>query len=152
MPQIEEELQQSKPFESESERAIVNMYYTSLWLNDQMKSFFKIFDTTPKQYNILRILNGYGEPMTTSLIRERMIERGSDITRIIDRMRKKGLLTQEVNSTDRRLVDIQITELGIELLKQVDSNPVQIDSIMSNLSIAECQLLGQLLNKLRNPK
>ena len=151
MPRIEEELQQSKPYESDSERALVNMYYTSLWINDQMKDFFKTFNTTPKQFNILRILNGSKGPMTTSLIKERMIERGSDITRIIDRMLKKGLLTRHINVQDRRLVEIQITTLGLGLLDQVDSSAVQPGVIMSALSLDECQRLNDLLDKLREP-
>ncbi|MEL6124177.1 MAG: MarR family transcriptional regulator, partial [Bacteroidota bacterium] len=117
---IKKAIQQTRPFKSPYQKAMVNMMYTHGWLLDQQKKFFSPFGITSKQYNILRILAGAKKPLTTSQIRERMLDKMSDITRLINRMIKKGWVQKEICSTDRRLVDIVITDLGNQLLDQIE--------------------------------
>jgi len=150
MPRLEDEIKQNKPFATQEERALVNLRYTARWINDHLNYFFKSYGITPTQYNILRILRGSKGPITTSYIRERMLYRKSDTTRIIERMRKKEWLTRQTNVGDRRLVDIQITDIGRNLLEDVDSSEIKLYSIMSGLSEDQCTLLADLLDQLRD--
>ena len=146
---IEKEIQQKRPFRNEQERAMVNLLYTSNWLNDQLKSYFKPFGITPTQYNILRILNGAEKAMTTNEIRKRMIHKMSDITRLIDRLIKKEFVHKKVHGADKRLVDIVITERGKELLNNIGSNHLPLGHFMKAISEEESLLLNQTLDKLR---
>ena len=107
---IEIEIKQNIPFTDEREKALVNLIYTQNWLNHHLKLFFKPYDITPKQYNILRILRGTNRAMSTSEIRRRMLDKMSDISRIIDRMVKKQVVKKKICPSDKRLVDIEITK------------------------------------------
>lgn len=130
---------------------MVNMMYTHGWLLDQQKKFFSPFGITSKQYNILRILAGAKKPLTTSQIRERMLDKMSDITRLINRMIKKGWVQKEICSTDRRLVDIVITDLGNQLLDQIEIHVSNMENILGHITEEEADTISNLLDKARGP-
>lgn len=146
---VEQEIQQRKPFQNERDRAIVNLLFTHSWLKEKLALHFKSFGITRKQYNILRILNGAEKPLTTSDIRLRMIDKMSDITRLIDRIIKKGLAKKTTRLSDKRLVDIVITERGQQLLANIAKNQFPINSYLQKLSIEEINVLNILLDKIR---
>lgn len=147
---IEEAIQQ-KHFEHEWQKATINILYTSNWVSQLIKESLKSHDITLQQYNVLRILKGqYPSPVTTSVIRERMLDKMSDASRIVDRLHKKGWVLRQQCPLDRRLVDIVITEAGLELLKTIDLDREQIDFILKNLSEEEARMLNTLLDKIRH--
>ena len=146
---IEDEIRQKRSFTSLHEKALVNIMYTHGWVIERMRLFFKSYGITIKQYNILRILKGADEPLSTSQIRLRMLDKMSDTTRLIDRMVTKGWVKKSVSKTDRRLVDIMITDEGLDLLDEIKGIESQAEEIFGNLSIEEVQKLSDLLDKVR---
>jgi len=146
---IEEEIKQTKPFRSQQQKATVNLLYTQGWIVEKMRNVFNPFGITVKQYNILRILKGAGEPISTSVIRDRLIDKMSDTTRIIDRMLAKELVEKKNCKSDKRLVDITISRKGIKLLEKIDRSSKQMDDIFKKLTVAETMELNLLLDKLR---
>lgn len=146
---IEDEIRQKRSFTSLHEKALVNIMYTNGWVIERMRLFFKSYGITIKQYNILRILKGADEPLSTSQIRLRMLDKMSDTTRLIDRMVTKGWVKKSVSKTDRRLVDIMITDKGLDLLDEIKGIESQAEEIFGNLSIEEVQKLSDLLDKVR---
>lgn len=147
---LEKEIKQNKPFGSIEERALVNLMFTNGWLVEQMRNHFDPFDITLKQYNILRILRGAQGPLTTSIIRDRMIDKMSDTTRLINRMIKKQWVDKKICSMDRRLVDIYITDEGLSKLEEIENDPQRMVHIFDTLSTEETKQLSSLLDKLRN--
>jgi DNA-binding MarR family transcriptional regulator len=146
---LEKDINQQK-FRSEFQKSIINLIYTYHWMNEQVKKVFDQYDVTSQQFNILRILRGAGVPISTMQIRQRMLDKMSDTSRIVDRLIKKGLVKKNTCKSDRRLVDVVITEKGRKLLEKLDSNAVQMDGVMKNLSMAEAKSLNQLLDKIRS--
>lgn len=147
---IEKEIQQQQNFRNYYQKAIVNILFSSSWLHEKIKNFLEVGDITPQQYNILRILRGSKQPISTLQIRERMLDRMSDTSRIVDRMLKKGLVEKSVHSTDKRLVDVTISELGLSILDKLDSKNDELDNIMQSLTPEEAIILNRLLDKMRN--
>jgi DNA-binding MarR family transcriptional regulator len=117
---------------------------------EKIKEFVKTEDITPQQYNILRILRGAEEPLSTLQIRARMLDKMSDTSRIVDRLISKGMVKKEISTKDKRLVDISITETGVDLLIKLDGREEELDRILNNLSEEEASMLSLLLDKLRN--
>jgi DNA-binding MarR family transcriptional regulator len=146
---LESEIQQSR-FRNEYQKTAINLIYTYNWVNEQSKKFFEREDITPQQFNILRILRGAGKPLSTLQIRQRMLDKMSDTSRIVDRLVKKGLVKKVVCKSDRRLVDVSISDKGLELLQKLDLANDELDSVFSNLTIEEATTLNALLDKLRN--
>lgn len=146
---IEKDISQRK-FGSEFQKAMINLIYTHNWMMERMKLFFEKADLTPQQFNILRILRGAAQPLSTLQIRQRMLDKMSDTSRIVDRLIKKGLTKKVVCKTDRRLVDVSITEKGLKLLDKLDEAQNELDSIVSQLSETEARELNNLLDKIRN--
>ena len=147
---IEQDIQQTR-FRNAHQKAAVNLLYTGGWLRDQMKVIFDREDVTAQQFNILRILRGsFPNPLSTLQIRERMLEKMSDTSRLVDRLLAKGLVKKIVCKTDRRLVDILITEKGKKLLQRLDQHEADMDAILSGLTDKEATQLSDLLDKLRN--
>ncbi|MFZ9694776.1 MAG: MarR family winged helix-turn-helix transcriptional regulator [Chitinophagaceae bacterium] len=147
---IEQDIQQTR-FRNLHQKAAVNLLYTGGWLRDKMKVIFDREDITAQQFNILRILRGsFPSPLTTLKIRERMLEKMSDTSRLVDRLLAKGLVKKIVCKTDRRLVDILITEKGKKLLHRLDQQASEMDDILRTLSEKEAAQLSDLLDKLRN--
>lgn len=148
---LEKEIQQVTPFKTEWQRAAVNLIYTTNWVTNQQKELFKPYKVTMQQYNVLRILRGqHPEPISTSDIRNRMLDKMSDVSRIVDRLVKKNLVLRRTCETDKRLVDVVISKEGLALLKKMDKHTRQdMDHFMANLSEEECAQLNALLDKLR---
>lgn len=146
---IEKDISQRK-FKTEYQKAMINLIFTNNWMTERMKQFFEQADLTPQQFNILRILRGAGHPLSTLQIRQRMLDKMSDTSRIVDRLIKKGLVKKVVCKTDRRLVDVTITEKGMKLLEKLDDMQDTLDGILSNLSETDAKQLNKLLDKIRN--
>lgn len=146
---IEKDIQQRK-FRNEYQKATVNIIFSANWLQEKIKLFLEQEDITVQQYNILRILRGSNKPLSTLQIRERMLDKMSDTSRIAERLVKKDLIKKETSSTDKRLVDIVITEKGLQALERLDERNNEIDSIVASLTEEEAMALNSLLDKMRN--
>ena len=146
---IDKEIKQTK-FRNNQNKAMVNIMFTHAWMVDHVKSFVKSENITPQQYNILRILRGAGEPLSTLQLRERMLDKMSDTSRIVERMVSKGLVQKAVSEKDKRMVDVIITPQGAGLLDKLDNRNEELDSVVNHLSDDELETLNHLLDKLRN--
>jgi DNA-binding MarR family transcriptional regulator len=146
---IEKDIQQSK-FRNEYHKTVVNLIFTYNWITEKTKQFFEKGDITSQQYNILRILRGAGKPLSTLQIRQRMLDKMSDTSRIVDRLVKKELVQKVICKTDRRLVDVTITDAGLQLLDKLDSYNEQMDAMLESLTEEEAKMLNNLLDKIRN--
>ena len=145
---IEKEINQ-KHFGNEFQKSTINLIYTYNWINEKMKGILDRFEITSQQFNILRILRGAGEPLSTLQIRQRMLDKMSDTSRIVDRMVIKGLVKKVVRKSDKRLVDVTLAEKGEKLLENMDRFQDEMDSILKNLSEEEARTLNYLLDKIR---
>jgi DNA-binding MarR family transcriptional regulator len=145
---IDKDIYQRK-FRNEYQRAHINIIYTYNWLEERVKLIFDQYDITPQQFNILRILRGAGEPISTLQIRQRMLDKMSDTSRIVDRLLKKGLAKKVICKTDRRLVDVTISTKGLQLLKKTDQHETTMDNLLQQLSEEETKTLNRLLDKVR---
>lgn len=148
---IEEDIQQ-KSFRSEYQKSVVNLIYTYNWITERIRAILAHGKITEQQYNILRILKGANKPLSTLQIRRKLLDKASDTSRIVDRMVLKNLVTKTISSTDKRLVDISISETGLSLLKHLDSYNDEMDSIIKNLTEEEARTLNKLLDKIREKK
>lgn len=146
---IEQDIHQTKAFKSAFEKAAVNIFFTDGWLSDRMKLWLSPFGITMKQYNVLRILKGAKSSVSTCILRERMIDRMSDVSRLVDRMVAKGWITKCTSPVDKRLVEINIEQSGLDLLEKMENAGDIMQSIMSNLSEKEAEQLSLLLDKMR---
>jgi DNA-binding MarR family transcriptional regulator len=146
---INQDIKQQRQFRNEHHKATVNVLFSSNWLMENIKQFLQKEDITPQQYNILRILRGNGKPLSTLQIRERMLDKMSDTSRIVDRLLKKSLVEKKTSQTDKRLVDVTISSKGLELLERLDKNNSKLDGILFNLSPDEAKTLNNLLDKMR---
>ncbi len=145
---LEKEINQSK-FNTEHQKVMVNIIYTANWMNEQLKSFFDKGDITQQQFNILRILRGAGEPISTLQIRQRMLDKMSDTSRIVDRLVIKGLVKKTICPSDKRLVDVSITTKGKKTLEKLDNSQIDMDTISFNLTEADAKAMNKLLDKMR---
>jgi len=134
-----------------SRKAIINLLYTENWLRDQIHSELKTYDISIQQFNVLRILRGQqGKPANLSTIQERMVSKMSNTTRLVDKLIKKDLVKRTPCESNRRKVEITITEQGKRFLDQVSSVMDTFEkNITSSLSHNELSTLNDLLNKLR---
>ncbi|GAB3540595.1 MarR family transcriptional regulator [Pontibacter brevis] len=147
---IEEEIKQSS-FKSEHQKAHINLIYTSGWVQQAQASLFKPFGVTLPQYNVLRILRGqHPKPATISLLIERMLDKTSNASRIVDKLEAKELVTRKQCPADRRTVDVLITEKGLALLKEMDGLESGQATGIPNLTEEEAKQLNELLDKIRN--
>ncbi|MDF9798498.1 DNA-binding MarR family transcriptional regulator [Catalinimonas alkaloidigena] len=146
---LEEEIKQRK-FSSEKHKVIINLMYTGNWVYSINKSILKQYNISPEQYNVLRILRGqYPDPSTVMLLNERMLDKMSNVSRIVEKLRVKNLLTRKECPADRRQVDITITREGLALLKQIDRDASISEQAAKNLSTEEAAQLNELLDKVR---
>lgn len=146
---IQEEIKQ-KNFRSSYQKAFINIMYTNNWLQEQMRGLLQGEGLTTQQFNVLRILRGsYPNPLSTLQIRERMLDKMSDTSRIVDRLMKKELVTKITCASDKRLVDVCITSQGLDKLKRIDEEEILIDKALHNLSTEEAETLSLLLDKIR---
>jgi len=147
---LEKDIKQEK-FQSEHQKAAINILYTGSWLHSINAANLKRFDITPEQFNVLRILRG-SHPSKLMLIEitNRMIDKSSNCTRLVEKLRQKGWVSREVCKNNRRQVDVSVTNEGLNLLKKIDRE----DSIWSNafqkISKTEAKELNKILDKLRD--
>jgi DNA-binding MarR family transcriptional regulator len=145
---LEKEIKQSK-FNNEYQKVMVNIIFTANWMNEQLKAFFDNEDITQQQFNILRILRGAGEPISTLQIRQRMLDKMSDTSRIVDRLVIKGLVKKTTCPTDKRLVDVSITTKGKKVLGKIDASESKMYAICNKLSHEDAEIMNGLLDKMR---
>ena len=147
--EIEKEIYNNK-FENNHHKAIVNLIYTYGWITDQLKQKLNKHHITLQQYNILRILRGqHPNPATINILRERMLDKMSDASRIVERLVQKELVNRCVSDKDRRAVDILINANGLDILKKLDDEMVVKEMVAKNLSEEESNTLSRLLDKMR---
>ena len=137
-------------FRSEYQKATINLIYTFNWMNEKVSKLFEPFDITQQQFNILRILRGAGQPLSTLQIRQRMLDKMSYTSRIVDRLVKKGLVKKTTCREDRRLVDILLTDKGKKLLQIMDGLNEEMESIFKYISEEEARQINMLLDKIRS--
>lgn len=146
---IEDEIQ-STNFEDNYHKAVINISYTYGWINNFLRCHFEKNNLTSQQFNILRILRGqHPKPATINLLKERMIDKMSDASRIVDRLVQKGLVTRCTNSRDRRAVDIVISAEGLKILSKMDEEFKTKEFLRDHLTEEEAGQLSDLLDKLR---
>jgi len=146
---IEEAIKQKK-FNSSKEKAWVNLIYTYNQLSGQLEELFKRFDLTQQQYNVLRILRGkHPECTSCGAIKEVMLDKNPDLTRLCDRLLNKGLVDRFVNEDNRRQVNVGITQKGLKLLDEIEPFIKANSRIAENLTEEEAEQLSDLLDKLR---
>jgi DNA-binding MarR family transcriptional regulator len=148
MMKIEEEIKQPK-FRNGHQKAVINLLYTASWIQGRQQDFFKPFKITAQQFNILRILKGqHPKSISGTEIKSRMLDKNSDVSRLLDRLIAKSLISKKVCPNDKRATDINITEQGLDLLRDIDKFQNQIDEVMS-LTEDEALQLSNLLDKSR---
>jgi len=148
---LEDEIKQTT-FQSEAQKAYINLIYTAGWLGQRQAAIFKTYDLTLPQFNILRILRGqHPQPATVALLIERMLDKTSNASRIVDKLEDKKLVTRTVCPANRRAVDIRITEAGLRLLRQIDEDGLADAALAGSggLTNAELRQLSNLLDKIR---
>lgn len=145
MGDISKDIQSSFP--NEKVKALINIMYTANWITSTQNTFFKPFGISPQQYNVLRILNGAKKPLKVQTIKERMIDRAPNTTRLMDKLCAKKLIERIPSEADRRVVHIIITETGKALITTIGSD--LNTSLVDNLNEEEALQLNNLLDKMR---
>lgn len=146
---IQQDIKQPK-FRNEWQKATINIIYTNSWLEEKMRDFLGEEDLTSQQFNVLRILRGsVPQPLSTLEIRNRMLDKMSDVSRIVDRLIKKELVEKRVCLKDKRLVDVTISAKGLKLLEKLDVKNDEIDAHVKTITETEAKTLNKILDKLR---
>jgi MarR family transcriptional regulator, 2-MHQ and catechol-resistance regulon repressor len=151
MKSLEESIKMTKPFTNPRQKAMVNLVYTYNWLNNYLRETIEAFDITSQQYNVLRILKGsHPEPVTSQSIRDVMLDKNPDLTRLCDRLEQKNFITRKENPLNKRQMHIRITSTGIDMVNKItpvlERNTNQFISIDEN----EALQLSDLLDKMRS--
>ena len=138
-------------FRNEYHRGIINLTYTLSQLNYQFLQLLKKHNVTQQQYNVLKVLRGFRSeaPVSIGFIKDRMLDKNSDVSRIVDKLYERGLVTRCEKSTDRRQKDVDISDKGLELLAAMDECEKKADTLLSNLTEDEVKQLNTLLDKIR---
>ena len=144
---LEDEIKQKK-FRSEYHKLLVNIIFTGNWVNGESIKFLKQFGISPQQYNLLRILRGrHPESASITLLTERMLDKMSNSSRLVEKLKNKGLIERIECPGDRRKVEVTINEKGLELLKTIDK--YENEKNFRNISVSEAKQLNILLDKFR---
>ncbi|MFZ5552474.1 MAG: MarR family winged helix-turn-helix transcriptional regulator [Bacteroidota bacterium] len=137
-------------FKSEYEKILVNIYYTNNWLFDNYQKILKKYNLTTQQFNVLKILfASYQKPLMISSIKERMLDKNSDITRIVERLFVKNLVTRRRNQSNRRKVFVRLSIKGYQLMKKMNKEVQVFEKLVNHLTPKEAVELNILLNKIR---
>lgn len=149
---IEEEI--NGRFRNEYHKGLINLTYTVKLLSYEFHKSLKAHGLSEQQYNVLRILRGFRSqaPLSIGFIKQRMLDKDSDISRIVDRLFEKGLISRKENPDDRRQKSVEITTNGMELLDKMLSCEQKADTLLKNLSLSEVKQLNYLLDKIREMK
>jgi DNA-binding MarR family transcriptional regulator len=145
---IEQDIQQPN-FRNEFQKMGINLLFTANWLNEQIGKMLAEEGVTQQQYNILRILRGSATPLSTLKIRERMLDKMSDTSRIVDRLIAKELVVKNTCEKDKRLVDITLSPKGLSLVDQLDQYNERIDALLKGINESEAKTMNQILDKIR---
>lgn len=147
---IEDEIKQKK-FKDDYHKLFINLAYTTNWLFDIHSNYFKRFGITPQQYNVLRILKGqFPNPASVNMVLERMLDKSSNITRLVDKLVTKGYVSRCENKNNRRMQELRITDSGMEFMKICQpENDTTLDNI-KKLTVEEAEVMNNLLDKLRS--
>lgn len=146
---LEEEIKQQQ-FRNQFHKLAVNITFTHSWFMERHSRIFKRFGITPSQFNILRILRGrHPQPASVNLLKERMLDKMSDASRLVDKLFKKGLVNRDICQSDRRRAEVSVTEKGLQLLSEIDKVESEFDSLFKDLTENEAETLNNLLDKLR---
>lgn len=149
MGKIEEAIQQ-KEFKDQFNKAVVNLIYTHSYLVSSQSELFKSYNLSPEQFNVLRILRGQnGAAISVSSIQDRMLNKMSNASRLVEKLKIKELVRRSECPADRRQVDVLITDAGLELLKKLEEEVIAANIRFINLSESEAIQLNELLDKLR---
>ncbi|MBD0405387.1 MULTISPECIES: MarR family winged helix-turn-helix transcriptional regulator [unclassified Flammeovirga] len=149
---IEKDINQ-KEFKNAFQKVYINLMYTNSWMQDLSKTWCKQFDITQQQYNVLRILRGaHPNCMNPGSIKQVMIDKSPDLTRLIDRLIDKEYVQRETCGSNRRKVDVIITQKGLDKLSELDPHEDGMLDNVRNLSEEEANQLSSLLDKLRNSR
>lgn len=138
-------------FRNNYHKGLINLKYTVNHLSYKFLQFLKKHDLTEQQYNILRVLRGFRKEGSKSIsfLKERMLDKGSDVSRILDKLFAKSLISRKEGTIDRRQKDVEITEKGLELLSEMDEIELKVDTFLKNLTKKEVIELNRLLDKIR---
>ena len=148
---LEEEIKQNKGFKDEWEKAILNIIFTGNLINGYQARFLKQYDITPEQYNILRILKGqHPEPASVNLLKERMLNKMSNASRLVEKLRKKGFVKRDECQQDRRRVEVCITDEGLALLDRIEQAYPGAEQNYSHITQEEAEILNRILDKFRS--
>lgn len=140
-------------FKSEYHKLVVNIIYTHNFVSKEIVKILKPHSITSQQYNLLRILRGqYPKPANINLLIDRMLDKMSNASRLVEQLREKGLLTRKRNINDRRNVDVIITDAGLRLLQDIDPLIDEFSYSLDYLTEENAKNLNVLMDKLRNPK
>ncbi|WP_439880580.1 MarR family winged helix-turn-helix transcriptional regulator [Pontibacter sp. MBLB2868] len=146
---IEDEIHQEE-FKNDHRRLLANLLFTNNWVNQQLMPFFKELGLTLQQHNVLGILRGqHPKPVCFGDIQNRMVDRNSNVTRLIDKLIEKGYATRDICAANRRMIEVRVTEKGLQKLKQVDDKFPELFAKFHNLSKEEAVLVSNMLDKLR---
>ncbi len=147
-----EEALKMKQFESPQQKALLNVIFTGYWLSEHMNEILKPFGLSEQQFNVLRILRGQKEKTLNLLdIQCRMMHKMSNATRLVEKLRQKGYVNREICPNNRRMVDINITEKGLQLLDKLDIQVKEhYEHFVEKLSVEEFDQLSELLDKIRS--
>ncbi len=145
---IEDEIKSSFP--DVYQKTMVNIYYTANWLNYKNAQLLKEYGLSIQQYNILRILRGAQKPCSILTLTQRMLDKSSNASRLVDKLKQKKLVSRVTNKQDRRAVLVSITDKGLELLKELDDKMKQFSKTICHISDEKLQELNMLLDELRN--
>jgi DNA-binding MarR family transcriptional regulator len=146
---IEDEIQQTH-WRNQLSKTGINVVYTGMWLKAAHTDFFKKFGLSHPQHNILRILRGQKQnAINVNAIKERMVDKASNVSRITQKLLKKKLIECRPSPTDKRAVDIVITQKGLDLLGRIDQQVHEINDLLAHLDPSELLVLNMLLDKIR---
>lgn len=146
---LEEEIKQ-KRFKSEHQKLLINLIFTGNWVKNLHADVLKPYGITLQQYNVLRILRGqFPNPASINLLVERMLDKMSNASRLVEKLRAKGLVERKENNNDRRQADVIITPKGLNMLQEIEAPIEQLDKISSLVSLAEAKKVNDILDKLR---
>ncbi len=149
--EIEKAIKQQSKFSDVYQKLVVNLLFTSNWLRDAQNGLLKQYDILPQHYNVLRILKGkHPNPTSPGHIKEVMIDKGNDVTRLLDKLVHKGLVKRHLCEENRRKMDVYITEEGLKLLKVLEK-PLQhfLADIKQRITEQEADRMSSLLDKMR---
>ncbi|HHG84178.1 MAG TPA: MarR family transcriptional regulator [Bacteroidetes bacterium] len=147
--ELEKEIVQTN-FKNIWQKAIINVMYTSNWINAAHHEMLKTYELSTPQYNILRILRGqHPKPATIRLLTQRMLDKMSNASRLVERLRIKGMVERDICASDRRQVHVRITDRGLELLRRIDATMDEEAHQFENITEEEAAELSRILDKMR---